>query len=569
MLNITKALRDHMVKSFGLAEGATDDDVRRLVIDKQMEGKLELTLIRELATSDAKTAVDQVKSLDGRVSNLEAKFDAGIAEIKSLLTGGAKATVETPAAAVVEKGAVGGVATKAYAAGGSAGGDAGGVAEVRVDVKSVVECYDDTRTAATWDKSQNEYLAKAFGGRNVAEFSQGVGAGPVDMPTNRSLAITGAWFKHLINKQCREEGRQVPWQFRMTEHDRKLCQYAAHESRFVGPIGYKGKAAVNYSDVGEDTDAADQWCEGVRLRELSNGDYWTKAILDDSTSGGLEAVPIEFDANFILTPLLNSQLFPLVDQVTVTRRRQEGVKIGNPTMTWGTSEGTPISLFNTDGFITAFDTNIYPVTGALELGKDFMSDSPLAIGQIVQKLYGERFKQEMDNVIANGNGTNRPEGLFIASGVSTVSPAVAAGAPQVGDYEGLMFGVGLEFLQEAGMPPNSRAVFLGTQTAYQRARSIPVDSSADARRIFGIENEMSYTLFGFRYAINASAGNAKIGFFCLNRYRLYRRAGLEIRMVRDDRESMLRNTELIVCRARFGGALTHSSAGTKITNAQA
>lgn len=569
-LRITTALREHMVKEFGLAADASEDQIRAAVIDNQITGKLTLDTIKSLTVDKAAGAVVE---LEARVSKIEATMSAGFGEIKQLLgakpaagdTGAAGASGSAPAGA--KAGDVGSAATKAMASGASLGSGVEGGG--RVEVLKAVERYSDTRTAATWDKSANAYMAKQFAGQPISQFMSGVGSGPIDMPTQRSAAITGAFFKHLINKQMKSEGREVPWQFKMTEHDRDLVKFAVHESAFVGPIGYAGAPTKSLSDRGEDTDSAAQWCEGVRLRDLPNGDYWMKAVLDDSTSGGLEAVPIEFDAAVILTPLLNGELFPLVDTMTVSRRRQEGLKIGNPTMTWGNAEGTPIGLFDTDGFITAFDTTIHPITGAIELGRDFTSDSPVAIGQIVQRNYGERFKAELDNAIANGNGTNRPEGLFVCAGVSSVTPATLDGAPAVGDYEGLQFGVAKQYLQEAGMPPNSRAVFLGTQTSYMRARGIPVDSSNDARRIFGVEGQMNYRLFDFKYAVNESAGNTKIGFFCLNRYRMYRRAGLEVRVVRDDRESVLRNTELVVVRARFGGAFTTAAAGTKITRAQA
>jgi len=590
MLVITKALRQHMVEKCGLAADANDDAVRKAVIDAQLEGKIDIATIKQLTVEPASQAV---KALDDRVSGLEKKFDLGINEIKALITGqpagggsgsgaassaaggaaGAGANQDDDAtkaaSALSSAGGVAGTVNKAMAAGANLGSGTGAAAALgTVDLKSVVERYSDARTAATWDKAANASIAKQFAGVPVNRFQKGgVGSIVMDMATERSLAITGAWFKHLINKQCRAEGRQVPWQFKMSEHDKQLVTYAANECRMTGPIGYKGLQANGNI---EDTDAAAHWCDAVRLRDLTNGDYWIKAVLDldGDASGGLEAVPIEFDANFILTPLLTGELFPFVDVVNVSRRRMEGVKINNPTLSWGTDEGTAISLFDTDGFIEAFDNNIYPVTGALELGKDFQSDSPLSIGQIIVQQYGQQFKLEMDNVIANGNGTDRPEGLFVAAGVASVTPATPAGAPAVGDYEGLMFGVAKEFRQRAGMPPNSRAVFLGTDTAYSRARGIPVDSGADERRIFGIDEEMAYTLFRYRYAVNASAGNAVFGFFCLNDYRLYRRQGLEVSIVRDDRESVLANTDLIVVRARFGGALTHAGAGAKITNGQ-
>lgn len=595
-MKITKELRQHMVEKFALEDDASDEEVRAGVKQALLSGALKREDVDALVATSPNE--ERIKSLVGdavesAMGGIESKLGEMVSSTlakhlapgtgegngdggESVKTNKALNDDGTPSDGGTKTPEGGDEATstgKAFAGGtqtDTTSTTSSGYDNVRV--KSVVERFSHTPTAATWDKqTANQYMNKGFAGRSVNSHMSGVGLGgiEVEMATERSKAITGAWFKFLINKQCKIEGREVPYAFKMNEQDHQLVQYAAHESRFVGPVGYQGTPAKNYSDVDADTDGAMHWFGGERTKDLSNADFMVKALLDDTTSGGLEAVPIEFDANFILTPLLTGELFPLVDVVNVTRRRIEGAKIGNPDVTWGTAEGTDISLYDTTSYISAFDNTIWPVTGAMELGRDFQSDSPLDIGQIVTQRYGQAFLKEMDTVIANGNGTNRPEGLFQASGVSTVSNAGGAGAaPQAADYENLAFGVNKEFLQEAGMPPNSRAIFLGTQTSYQRSRSIKVGSS-DARRLFGSNNQHNYRLQEFKYAINSSAGNAVIGFFCLNRYRLYRRQGLEVRIVNDDRKSVRSNTELVVVRARFGGALDHASAGVKITDAQA
>jgi len=534
MLTITPALKKHMTEKFGVAADAADDIFRKAVSEKIVTGDLSLDAVTELTKSVATDAELRIKSM------IEDGVKAGIA-----------AHVAAAATTTATAGAPAGTGAKAYAAGGIAGaaGTDGAAAfdasYDQVSVKNAIDQYNDSRTAATWDKSSNGYLAKAFAGKEIGASHCEDLPYTLDMPTERSKAIAGVWFKHMALRAMKRKGMSVPEKFQLREHEMDILKYAAHNCKFVGDVGgteYEGQ-------------------------KLANGMH-TKTVLDDSTSGGLEAVPIEFDASVILTPLLNGELFPLVNLTNVNRRRIEAAKIGNPTMSWGTASGTAISLFDTDSFISAFDNTIYPLTGATELGLDFLADSPLAVGNIVVQRYGERFKQEMDNVIVSGNGTNQPEGIFTASGVSTVTPASAGNAAQVGDYEGLMFGVGKEYLSEAGMPPNSRAVFIGTQTTYQRARSIPVDSSNDARRIFGMD-QMDYRLFGFRYAINSSITNVKIAFACLNRYRMYRRLGLEVRLVSEDWSLARANKEGLVIRSRFGGALELAGAATKITASQA
>lgn len=544
-MNITPKVKQYLVENCGLKADATELEAKAALGDALVGGKLTAEKLAELTKADASEGEARVKAL---VEETVTKAMNPILEAIKGLKGGDGAETATKGVNLnpANNPPAGDAAQVLADAQKNAGGSAG---EAHIRVKSVLENFSASTTTATFDKGHNPFLSKSFAGVPVQRFMENP-CYTLDMPSERSKAIAGAWFKHMV---IRAKGGKVPAHMRLTELDRKLVEAAAHECKFVGPV-----------DFNEERDDANVWYEGQKLTDVH-----IKALLDDTTSGGLEAVPIEFDAAVILTPLLNGELFPLVNIRNVTRRRIEAAAIGNPTMSWGVGEGSTISLFNTDSFVSAFDNNIYPVTGAMELGLDFLADSPLSVASIVIDRYGERFRQVMDNVIATGNGTNQPTGIFTTSGVSVVPPAGGNGAAQtVGDYESLMFGVGKEYLQEAGMPPNSRAVFLGTQTSYQRARALKVNSSSDERRIFGMD-EMSYRLFGFRYAINGSLTNAQIGFACLNRYRMYRRQGLEVRIVTEDATLARQNKQLILVRARFGGNLELSGAAAKITAGQA
>ena len=518
MFNLTVKLKQYLVDNHGVAKDANDDSFNKAIADLLLEGKLDVAKVKELAKADAEDAHAKVKAIVA--DEFKAFKDSLLGEIKGALAGEAKAGEQT-------------VGEKAYTMSGEKTGTE--KSETQVRVKSIAEQFSTTKSVATWDKSTSGYSREAFGGRRVDEFVKGLQYG-VDMPSELDLAIIGATFKA---KAIRAMGHEAKHQ--MKELDKKLLEYAAHECRFVGEINGK-----EY--------------DGEKLSELH-----VKAIIDDSTSGGLEAVPIEFDSALILKPLLNGELFPYVNIRNVSRRRIEAAIVENPTLTWGTAEGTAISLFDTDSFITAFDNNIYTVTGAIELGEDFLSDSPTEIGRVVVNNYGEAFRKELDTVIANGNGTSQPEGIFNKSGVSAITPVGGNGtAQQIGDYEALMFGVGKEYLDEAGRGEGSRAVFLGTQTSYSRARGIPV-GAADARRIFGMD-EQTYKLFGFRYAINSSAGNAAIAFALLNRYRMYRRQGMEVVYVGNTDWQLARESKRgILVKGRFGGAMELAAAMAKIT----
>jgi len=252
----------------------------------------------------------------------------------------------------------------------------------------------------------------------------------------------------------------------------------------------------------------------------------------------------------------------------VNRRRIEAASFGNVTVGWGVAEGSAVTPFTTTGMVGAFDNNIHPVTGAIDWGMDWRADSPLDVAAIIANEYGKALRNELDNVIANGNGTDRPLGLFNTAGLTTLNAAGGASSnPQVDDLEALSFGVAKEFRQEAGLrPESSRCMFVGSDTTYSRIRGLNV-GSGDARRLFGTDSQMSYRLMGgYNYAVTGAAANTELGFFAMNRYRLYRRAGLEIRFVNNDRTSVLSNTELLAIRARFGGGLDHASAGVQIAD---
>lgn len=533
-------LREHLVKSFGLAENAGDDQVGSFVTEKILSGELSADKVKELNASEAESKISEIvnKEVGGRLSVLEKNLE----KMTELLT----KAVAQPASKEVESAPAPGAIGQKILAGASAAGASGGDSD-RIRVKSVAERYNDTRTALTWQESKVEHIKSAFGHRQVELFSGTPEAIRFDKPTDLQKAIAGAWFKKKANAAYMAAHLPIPHGFKMTEEDRQLCEYAVHECKFTGPINYEGG------------DRAEAWYSNKGLNEVHR-----KALLDDATSGGLEAVPIEFDSMLILTPLLEGELFPLVDVIPVGRRRIEAAAMANPTVSWGVAEGTAITPFTTTSMVTAFDNTIWPMTGAIEVGNDFLADSPLNIGGQIVGAYGRAFRKELDDVIAYGNGTSQPTGVFTTSGLTTVSSAGGAGTdPQVGDYESLMKSVPKEFRQEAG----PRAVYLANDTSYFRARGIAVGAS-DQRRVFGMDHK-NYTIFDTPYKVNGDIVNARIAFVCLNRYRLYRRSGLEVVIDSTGKTNRLANQTLIVIRARFGGNLDHASAAAKITDAKA
>ena len=238
--------------------------------------------------------------------------------------------------------------------------------------------------------------------------------------------------------------------------------------------------------------------------------------------------------------------------------------MNNPTISWGTAEGTAITPLNTAAFVSAFDTPIQVATAAMEIGLDFEEDSPVDMGGAIQEKYGEKFQEDMDRVIAVGNGTTEPLGISNTSGVTAiVSDSGVGGPPTVSDYEGLYFGVAKQYRTE----PGAITAYIANDTSYRNACAIQVGPD-DQRRVFGMDHA-NYELLGRPYKVQNSIGNSTLMFANLKRYRLYRRLGMSLRIETAGRALALANTRLIVLRARVGGQMETANAMSLISDAQA
>lgn len=431
---------------------------------------------------------------------------------------------------------------------GAAGGDGsqlGGDGEIRV--KQAVERYQHNRTALLYSKSTNVH--NRLNGDSPVRFGQEQAT--IDELTPRDKAIANAWVKRLMGKAAaRHRGGQVPQNLQLTDHEKDLVNWTARNSEFVGPAGRRMKS--------ED---GDEVAEFNFNRQKAVSDLEVKALLDDSTSGGLEAVPIEFDNMVIMSAILNGELFPLVDWQTVNRRRMEGYSMSTFTFS-NTAEGTAITPFTTTSFIAAFDTTIYPVVGAVEIGLDFLDDAPVNIAGQVQTRYADGFLKHMDDKIAAGSGTNEITGLFTTSGLNNIDASSGSLPYKTADAENLLFGVAKAYRD--GVNKN-RQVFLSNDLVYKRMRQIPWSTETNLR-VFGTQSYEDYMLLGHPYKINEAVAtpNAKAGFFCMNWFRGYRRAGFQVTVEAGGQTNRLKNIETIVVRARYGGQLSLAAAGCLI-----
>lgn len=534
-MKVTEALTKRLVDLKCVAADATEDQIKAAAGVALVDGKLTHEEFVKLTSPDgAKSVLDTLKAIaDG-----QAKLSERLEKLETAKPVEAK-PVETPQRTVSGL-------EKLFAGAGNDGVNLDPKA-TEVRVKGHWERYDNTKAFARYPSTLGSKHGRAHplaGSSIVADSKSGR---LVMEPSARDRAVSGAWAKWLLTLSLRD---RLPHGAKMTEHDQELVQYALHEYEFGGVI-HGGR------------DGGDESPNSIAVNNRRLTDFEIKAILDDGTSGGLEIAPIVFDDAIIMTPLLNGEVFPLVDVQTVTRgRRVEGASMGNVTVTWGGTDGTDIPLFNTASFIAAFDTNIYVVNGAIEIGLDFLTDSPVNVLNTITAQYGQRLLKELDEVVIQGDGSTQPEGVTVATGTTSVS--FGSTTATVSGYLQLLFGVTKEF--KRGYATN-RVAFFGNEVSYRRARGIEVGAS-DQRLVFEYDVE-SYSLLGHPYVIDDTLANTKIGFCNFAWYRMYRRLGLTIDSTMEGKTLKRLNQMLVTMRSRWGGALTHGGACALTTNAAA
>jgi hypothetical protein len=414
-----------------------------------------------------------------------------------------------------------------------AGNDGGST----INVKGAWTQYDGTKGAPIKfpERTKSGY-GHLLAGRTAKDYGREL-CGPSD----RDKALAGVWAKWQIASLQRGNIPRAGFDA-LPEHDRELFMYL-----------------IDQTDFDKSTDE-----KAARGRLTPNEQ---KTLIDDAGSGGLEAAPIVFDDMVIQTPLLHGELFPYVYVMPISRgRRIEGVQTGTVTGNWGGVDATAISLFNTNSYVSAFDTTIFRWEGAIQIGLDFLSDTPIDFGAHITAQYGERMLEDLDDVIAAGNGTTQPEGIINKSGTTSVAFGAAT---SIGGYESLRFGVAKPEHRDV----LNTACFCGTETSYQRMKAIPVGAT-DARRLFGNSpfgtgSYDDYAMMQRKYAINESLTNAQIFYAILGRYRMYRRKGLAIRTSTEGDTLIRNNSLLIVAMGRYGGQLERGACAAVTTTAPA
>lgn len=555
-MKLTQALKNWAVANLGVKADATDAEFNSAILGGLSTGKLTAEKMNELLKDNTTDAIGSLvaKSVDAALAPLKGVLEQLAGKLGQITPTVTTTTTTQPTLTPEEERVKATLAKLGYVPGG-ASQQADAVDPNRVlfraangagspRVKGVAEKFSTNKSVVTYpDHGAKKYMGKWYRPNAEVKFCGDV----LHTPTQLGKAVAAAYFKWSL--ACANHPRDIPRGLLMNDEDRDLMNFALHELEWSG--------VVKCRDDGYD------WEHKVARRKLTEMEI--KSLLDDSISGGIEIAPIEFDDALVTVPVLYGELFPLVNVVDVSRgRRMKGGSVSNPTFA-SSQEGTAIQAFDTTSFVSAFDTAIYVAAAAMEIGMDFEEDSPTNIGTIIMDKYGEKAQEWLDMVIAIGDGTTQPQGIFNAAGTTSVPADMGTGGPAtVSDYESLMFTVAKQYRGTKG----ERNIYLANETTYRRARAIPVGPN-DERRVFGMTHA-DFMLLDTPYKINNQPGlpNTSIAYGNMGYYRMYRRLGFNVRVETGGNYLATKNLRLIVVRMRYGGKVELGGAFSVCLDAQ-
>jgi HK97 family phage major capsid protein len=390
-------------------------------------------------------------------------------------------------------------------------GNSGGTSRTRV--KPAGDQYSDKRASAVHVKT-GRIVFDEFGDE-------------VTRPSQRSLALNGAVLKYA----ARRAGIETNW----SEHDQALFNQAVNDFEWASFSGEPDQCKI--------------YAPGMVKAPL----------LDDSTSGGLEAAPIVFDQDFITTPLLTGELLPEVDLKPIARgRRIEGGSISTPTAVWGEGDASVGTIFDSTGQVAALDSTVYDLSCHVLVGRNFIADTPLNVGTILMQLIGERMLNELEKVIAVGTGS-QPSGIMGASGTTAVN--FSSAAVTIAKMLELLFAVPKE-LRGPGF------AFCSNEVSYRRLRAVQTGISGDTRLALGSEVE-SFVTFNRPHKICHHLANTQQFAGDLKAYRLYRRLGSQIEWTTQGENLQRRNEALCTVRQRWAGRATRGASFAVVSDSEA
>jgi len=151
------------------------------------------------------------------------------------------------------------------------------------------------------------------------------------------------------------------------------------------------------------------------------GDEVVRKALSESTAGaGGYLVPTEYRAELLKRLPELSELFPYVRRIPVSTDSGEFPKlVGDVSIAWGRAENDDIG--ETAPAFTQLTWTVRNMSAITYMSRELVDDANPGIVELVTDLFAEAVAAERDRMIATGNGTTQPEGIYSAAGLEALA----------------------------------------------------------------------------------------------------------------------------------------------------
>ncbi len=148
-----------------------------------------------------------------------------------------------------------------------------------------------------------------------------------------------------------------------------------------------------------------------------------KALSEGSDAAGGYLVPVDFREEVIMRTNELSLLYPRCFRFPTIR---DAVKIPNLAtdveISWDEAENEDFD--ESDAVFGQTTFSIHRANATTYTSRELANDSAPAVVTILMRLFAEAVSRERDKVIVKGNGSDQPEGIFSATGVTVVDSAI-------------------------------------------------------------------------------------------------------------------------------------------------
>jgi HK97 family phage major capsid protein len=271
----------------------------------------------------------------------------------------------------------------------------------------------------------------------------------------------------------------------------------------IGPEGERGLAGPTREKAARFLTA---WVSGDRAT--------VKALSEGADAAGGYLVPDELRGEVVQRASEASRLSKLVRRIGC---RSNAVKV--PTLStdvsvyWGTEGG---AMTESDPAFGQKDITIHRLNALTKISRELVADAGIDLVDYLSALFGEAVAVEEDRVIALGDGSTQPEGIYSAAGVQEYAVGGAI------DYDSLV-----EIYYSLAGRYRDRAVWLGSEDVFKAVRKLTDDSGQPLWRP-SLEADSPDRLLG-RPVVSQSDLPASVLFFGDPRYyHLYDREELAV-----------------------------------------